>query len=120
MDESLNVFGKEMEACSIEPMTGWRRDGCCNTDASDLGLHVVCCIVTDPFLDFLKEHGNDLIEPAPQFGFPGLTAGDSWCVCARSWKQAVDHGAACPVNLEATHLRALEIIPLAVLELHAL
>lgn len=120
MDLSLNVLGQPLESCSESPMTGWFRDGCCNTDANDLGLHVVCCVVTQPFLEFLAEHGNDLMTPAPQFNFTGLKPGDAWCVCARSWKQAVDHGSACPVNLEATHQRALEIILLSVLETHAL
>ncbi len=120
MHESLNVLGRPLEECSKEPLTGWYRDGCCNTDDSDTGMHTVCCIVTDRFLEFSRSLGNDLITPMPRFRFPGLSAGDRWCVCAATWKMAADHGEACPVDLEATHLRTLEIVPLDLLEAHAL
>ena len=91
-----------------------------HTDDSDRGSHTVCCVLNDDFLLFAQDMGNDLITPAPRFNFPGLKAGDSWCVCARTWLLAVNAGKACPVDLEATHERALDIIPLDVLETHAL
>ena len=103
MDESLNVLGHKLQSCSTKPLTGWYRDGCCNTDSRDFGLHTVCANLTDEFLNFAKESGNDLITPAPQYGFPGLKAGDQWCVCAGTWLAAVNAGVACPVDLEATH-----------------
>ncbi len=120
MHPSVNVLGTKLESCSENPLTGWYRDGCCNTDENDRGSHTVCCVLTDDFLQFAKERGNDLITPAPRFNFPGLKAGDSWCVCARTWLLAVNAGMGCPVDLEATHQRALDIIPLDVLETHAL
>jgi hypothetical protein len=119
MHHSQNVLGGELSTCSDDPKTGWFRDGCCNTNDSDRGYHTVCCIVTDAFLDFAKSQGNDLISPAPQFNFPGLKAGDQWCVCAPTWKAAAEEGNACPVNLEATHERTLEVVPLELLELYA-
>ena len=82
MNPKINVLGTEIQTCSKDPLTGWYRDGCCNTDSNDRGLHVVCCTVTDKFLEFAKSQGNDLITPAPQFNFPGLKHGDCWCVCA--------------------------------------
>ena len=120
MHPSVNVLGTKLESCSENPLTGWYRDGCCNTDENDRGSHTVCCVLTDDFLQFAKEMGNDLITPAPRFNFPGLKAGDSWCVCARTWLLAVNAGMGCPVDLEATHQRALDIIPIDVLETHAL
>ncbi len=120
MHPSVNVLGTQLEPCSEAPLTGWFRDGCCNTDENDRGSHTVCCVLTDDFLQFAKDMGNDLITPAPRFNFPGLKAGDSWCVCARTWLLAVNAGMGCPVDLEATHQRALDIIPLDVLETHAL
>ena len=116
---SFNVLGTELQTCSTSPLTGWFRDGCCNTDRRDRSLHTVCCEVTREFLDFALSRGNDLITPAPQFNFPGLKSGDRWCVCARTWLEAAENGVACPVNLEATHEEALRIIPLEVLELYA-
>ena len=120
MDPSLNVLGTTLETCSLEPRTGWFRDGCCNTDSADRGIHTVCCIVTEAFLEFARSRGNDLITPAPRFQFPGLVPGDAWCVCAGTWKAAVDAGAGCPVNLEATHQRTLDVVSLDLLEAHAL
>ena len=120
MDPSVNVIGTELEPCSRDPLTGWFRDGCCNTDDQDHGSHTVCCVLNDDFLHFARDMGNDLITPAPRFNFPGLKAGDSWCVCARTWLLAVNAGKACPVDLEATHQRALDVIPFDVLETHAL
>ncbi len=115
MHESQSVLGTMLRPCSHEPRTGWFRDGCCNTDDSDRGSHTVCCALTDEFLEFLREAGNDLITPAPQHSFPGLKAGDQWCVCAASWRQAYDAGIACPVVLESTHQRALEQVGLEML-----
>ncbi len=119
MHPKVNVLGNELQECSKDPLTGWYRDGCCNTDDNDRGLHVVCCILTEQFLEFAKSRGNDLITPAPQFNFPGLKPGDRWCVCARTWLDAVNDGSACPVNLEATHEESLRIIPLELLEMYA-
>jgi hypothetical protein len=119
MHPKINVLGTELKPCSIDPLTGWFRDGCCNTDQSDRGLHVVCCILTDDFLEFARSQGNDLITPAPQHNFPGLTSGDRWCVCAQTWLDAAEQGRACPISLECTHEEALAIIPLKLLETNA-
>ena len=112
---SFNVLGENLETCSIDPLTGWYRDGCCNTDRNDSGLHTVCCIVSEEFLQFALSKGNDLITPAPEFGFPGLKPGDRWCVCARTWNEAANEGVACKVVLAATHEESLQIIPLELL-----
>jgi uncharacterized protein len=112
MDASKNVLGGLLVPCSHEPRTGWFRDGCCNTDEQDVGSHTVCCQLTWDFLEYIQAQGNDLISPAPQYGFPGLQAGDKWCVCAGSWRQAFRAGIACPVYLESTHAKALQIVPL--------
>jgi len=119
MFPSRNVLGQPLDDCSCDPMTGWYRDGKCNTDDRDFGSHTVCCVVTEAFLEFALRQGNDLITPAPQHGFPGLKPGDSWCVCARTWLAAVNDGSACPLDLESTHEAALEIIPLSLMETHA-
>lgn len=116
----MNVFGEDLEECSCDPLTGWYRDGKCNTDFDDHGMHTVCCQVTDEFLIFLRSMGNDLITPAPQHQFPGLKAGDHWCVCAASWLEAYKKGVACPVNLASTHEETLAVIPLEALKEHAL
>jgi len=120
MHPSLNVLGEKLEPCSFDPLTGWYRDGCCNTDQNDAGSHTVCCVVNEDFLEFAKSRGNDLITPAPHFNFPGLKPGDAWCVCARTWLEAVQAGKPCPVNLQSTHEEALSIIPMEILELTAL
>lgn len=120
MLRSLNVLGTPLRPCSHKPKTGWFRDGCCNTDAADRGSHTVCAQVTQPFLEFLAAQGNNLIDPMPRMGFPGLKPGDQWCVGAVSWYLAARHGQACPVVLESTHQAALEIIPLDVLMAHML
>ena len=112
METSKNAIGTPLNPCSLDPMTGWYRDGCCNTDENDRGSHTVCAQVTQEFLEFLQSQGNDLITPAPHFNFPGLKPGDRWCVCAASWLQAYHQGVACPVNLLSTHARALDIVPL--------
>jgi hypothetical protein len=100
-------------------VTGWYRDGCCNTDPTDRGSHTVCAAVTAEFLVFLRAAGNDLVTPAPEHGFPGLRPGDCWCVCAASWLEAFEAGVACPVYLERTHARALRTVPLEHLLAHA-
>ncbi len=116
---SRNVLGGELVDCSRDPLTGFYRTGCCENHGDDPGFHVVCCRVTDEFLRFSAERGNDLSTPAPQHGFPGLRAGDQWCVCAARWAEALAHGAACPVVLESTHISALEFVDLADLVAHA-
>ena len=116
---SFNVLGDALESCSTAPLTGWFRDGCCNTDRNDHGLHTVCCQVTDEFLEFAREQGNDLITPAPRFNFPGLKPGDRWCVCAQTWQDAADEGVACPVVISATHEETLQIISLDLLKRYA-
>jgi len=115
-----NVLGGPLATCSIDPMTGFFRDGCCRTDAFDHGSHVVCTQVTAEFLAFSRSRGNDLTTPIPAYEFPGLEPGDRWCLCARRWKEALDAGAAPPVVLEATHEKALEIVTLEELLTHAL
>ena len=115
-----NVFGERLEECSTEPLTGWYRDGCCNTDEEDAGLHTVCAKVNIKFLEFLKEAGNDLITPTPDFGFPGLKDNDSWCVCATSYAQAIKAGLACQIYLRKTNEKTLELIPLKILKKYAI
>lgn len=107
---ALNVLGEELEVCSSKPLTGFYRDGCCNTGAEDLGVHVVCAQMTEAFLVFSKAKGNDLSTPAPESGFPGLQPGDRWCLCASRWKEALDAGVAPPVVLASTHASSLEWI----------
>ncbi len=114
-----NVLGGLLETCSTEPLTGWKRDGCCDTDAADRGLHVVCAIVTAEFLAFSQKAGNDLSTPRPEYRFPGLAAGDRWCLCAARWEEARRAGFAPGVVLEATHERALEVTALGHLQAHA-
>jgi uncharacterized protein len=118
--DDKNVLGSELLPCSTSPRTGFYRDGCCNTGPEDLGLHVVCAEVTDRFLRFACSRGNDLITPAVEFGFPGLKAGDRWCVCAATWREAFEAGVAPPVVLAATHEETLAVIPLDALKQHAL
>lgn len=114
-----NVLGEELESCSVDPVTGWFRDGSCATAPGDLGSHTICAVVTQEFLDHQKEIGNDLTQPMPQFHFPGLTPGDRWCVTARNWLRAHHDGVAAPVVLASTHERALDIVPLTILQEHA-
>lgn len=114
-----NVLGGELEPCGLDPVTGWYRDGCCNTDEADVGSHTVCAVVTAEFLEHQRSIGNDLITPMPQYRFPGLNPGDRWCVTARNWLHAHHDGAAAPVVLAATHERALDIVPLEILQQHA-
>jgi uncharacterized protein (DUF2237 family) len=115
-----NVLGGPLVPCSLDPVTGFFRDGCCNTSAEDYGSHTVCAQMTEQFLAFSKSRGNDLSTPNPEFLFPGLSPGDRWCLCAARWREAAEAGVAPPVILESTHARALEVIALADLEYHAL
>jgi len=103
-----NLLGTELLVCSTAPLTGYYRDGCCNTGGDDSGVHVVCAQVTDEFLAFSRREGNDLTTPRPEFGFAGLVSGDRWCLCASRWQDAYDAGVAPPVVLAATHAKALE------------
>ena len=119
MDRSVNVLGEALVSCSEDPMTGFFRDGCCNTGDEDAGSHTVCVEVTREFLEFSRFRGNDLSTPVPEFGFPGLRAGDRWCLCAARWLEAHQHGMAPRVMLRGTHVRALEIVPLKLLKAYA-
>jgi uncharacterized protein len=114
-----NVLGTDLQPCSTAPLTGWFRDGCCNTGKGDVGLHLVCCRVTAEFLAFSKRAGNDLSTPRPEYGFDGLKPGDRWCVCAKRWTEALEAGAAPPIVLEATHISMLEFATLEQLQEHA-
>jgi len=113
-----NVLGTELASCSYDPLTGYLRDGCCNTDASDQGSHLICVRVTGEFLAFSKARGNDLVTPLPQHRFSGLKPGDRWCLCALRWREALEAGVAPPVILESTHANALQFVTLAQLEKH--
>ena len=115
-----NVLGEKLEECSVNPMTGWFRDGCCNTNKSDRGVHTVCARVTTKFLEWAKTAGNDLITPHPEFNFPGLKDGDSWCICAGTYAQSIDTGNACKIFLKRTNYKTLEIIPLERLKQYAI
>lgn len=116
---SFSVLGTPLELCSCEPMTGWFRNGFCETDKDDRGSHVVCAEMTDEFLAYTRRRGNDLSTPRPEFGFPGLEAGDHWCLCAIRWAEAVEAGVAPPVFLERTERSALEVVDLDTLKRHA-
>ena len=118
-DDSINVLGGVLAPCSLDPVTGFFRNGACDTCAADHGSHTVCAVMTTEFLAFSKYVDNDLSTPRPEFNFPGLKPGDSWCLCAGRFLQAHEEGCAPKVHLEATHNRALEIVPLDVLEAHA-
>ena len=119
MEPSLNVLGEPLQPCSTRPLTGFYRNGCCDTGPEDRGSHTVCVIATEEFLSFSKYLGNDLSTPRPEYGFAGLKAGDRWCVCAGRFRQAVQEFAAPQVVLASTHLRATEIVPLELLRAHA-
>lgn len=118
-DDSVNVLGTALELCGMDPVTGFFRDGHCNTCATDQGNHTVCAVMTAEFLAYSKYVGNDLSTPRPEFRFAGLKPGDSWCLCAGRFLQAHDEGCAPKVSLSATHIRALDIVPLEVLQSHA-
>ncbi|PUE43520.1 DUF2237 family protein [Limnohabitans sp. Hippo3] len=119
-DNARNVLVEALVPCSYDPLTGYYRDGCCNTDEHDQGSHVVCAKVTQEFLDFSLARGNDLITPSREYRFAGLKAGDRWWLCATRWKEALDAGVAPPVVLECTHERALDFVTLAQLQSHAI
>ena len=119
MDPSLNVLGGPLLPCSVAPLTGFFRNGCCDTGPQDRGLHTVCALMTAEFLALSKYLGNDLSTPRPEYGFAGLRPGDRWCLCASRFLQAHEEGAAPKVWLDATHLRTLDIVPLDVLQAHA-
>ena len=119
MDAKLNVLGEELTSCSDNPLTGYFRDGCCNTEPADQGSHTVCVRVTREFLDYSRSVGNDLTTPHAEFGFPGLRPGDQWCLCAARWQEALDADVAPMVVLQATHAACLRIVKLADLKRHA-
>ena len=116
---ALNVLGSELATCSSDPLTGFYRDGCCNTGGQDVGVHTVCAVVTAEFLEFSASVGNDLSTPMPSHGFAGLTPGDRWCLCASRWAEALEAGAAPGVVLESTHAVTLEWVSLDELRRHA-
>ena len=118
-DRAKNVLGEPLALCCNDPKTGFYRDGFCHTGAADVGTHVVCAQVTDAFLEYTRSQGNDLSTPQPEYQFPGLKAGDGWCLCALRWKEAYEAGIAPPVKLEATHEKALEYMSLEMLQEHA-
>jgi len=119
MTEARNVLGGQLEVCCGSPMTGYYRDGKCNTGGGDFGAHIVCARLTEEFLAFTKSRGNDLSTPFPEYNFPGLKPGDCWCLCASRWKEALDAGVAPPVILSATHASMVEYVSLAELKQHA-
>jgi uncharacterized protein (DUF2237 family) len=118
-DGALNVRGGALAPCSENPLTGFYRNGCCDTGAEDTGMHTVCAVMTDAFLVYSRLAGNDLSTPRPELGFPGLRAGDRWCLCVGRWREALAAGVAPPVVLEATHEEALAVVTLDDLERHA-
>ena len=118
MEKQTNVLGSELQDCSINPMTGFYRDGCCNTGPGDVGTHTVCSIMTHEFLEYSRSKGNDLITPRPEFDFPGLKAGDAWCLCAMRWEEARQAGCAPRVKLTSTNIKTLEMIAFDNLKAH--
>ena len=114
-----NVVGTELQPCSTDPLTGFYRDGCCKTGGDDVGVHTVCAVLTEEFLEFSREMGNDLSTPRPEMGFAGLSPGDQWCLCAPRWQEALEAGRAPAVVLEATHVQSLEWCSLGDLRSHA-
>ncbi|MFM7469011.1 MAG: DUF2237 family protein [Vampirovibrionales bacterium] len=120
MNTAKNVFGQSLIPCSWMPMTGFFRDGCCNTGPEDTGLHLVCAEMTEAFLEFSKARGNDLSTPRPEYQFPGLKPGDRWCLCALRWKEAYEVGKAPKLVLEATHIKILDMVPLEILQTFAI
>ena len=119
-ENQKNVLGEKLEPCSLDPLTGWFRDGCCNTDEIDQGIHTVCARVTTKFLEWAKMAGNDLITPHPEVDFPGLKEGDDWCVCAGTYAQSIEEGTACKIYLKRTNYKTLEIISLQKLKPYAI
>ena len=119
IDEPLNVFGEPLLSCSEDPVTGFLRDGCCNTNDQDVGSHTVCIQITEQFLQYSRFAGNDLSTPMPDYGFPGLKSGDRWCLCAPRWLEAHEQNMAPKVFLTRTHIKALDTVPLDVLRNYA-
>ena len=115
----LNVLGEPLESCCESPMTGYFRDGFCRTDSTDSGQHLTCVVLTDEFLTFSKVRGNDLSTPSPEYGFPGLKAGDRWCLCAERWTEALEAGVAPNLHLKSTHSKMLSLVQIEVLERYA-
>jgi len=115
-----NVLGEPLESCSKDPLTGWMRDGCCNTDENDHGIHTVCAKVNDKFLEWSKKVGNDLSTPHPELGFPGLKDGDSWCVCATWYARAIEEDMACSIYLKKTNIKTLNLISIEKLKKYAI
>ena len=115
-----NILGEDLEVCSTDPITGWYRDGCCNTDEHDAGTHTVCAKVNSDFLNWLKVNGNDLVTPRPEFNFEGLKDGDNWCVCASWYARAVQAGHPCKVYIRSTNIKTLEFVDLTILKKHAI
>lgn len=120
MNPSLNVLGTELETCSLAPRTGFFRNGCCDTGPEDHGVHTVCALMSEEFLAMSKYLGNDLSTPRPEYGFPGLKPGDTWCLCAARFLQAHAEGCAPRIRLSATHAATLSIVPMEILRLYAL
>ena len=118
MEKQKNVLDEELQDCGIDPMTGFYRDGCCNTGTGDVGTHTVCAIMTDDFLEYSKSKGNDLITPRPEFDFPGLKPGDAWCLCALRWEEARQAGCAPRVKLTSTNIKTLEMVEFEDLKAH--
>lgn len=119
MEKPINVFGEKLEICGVDPVTGFYRDGTCNTCKDDFGSHTVCIETSQEFLEYSKSKGNDLSTPVPAFNFKGLKPGDSWCVCAGRWLEAERNGMGPRLNLQSTHIKALEIVPMALLKKYA-
>ena len=120
LEASVNVYNKPLKVCCMQPMTGFYRNGCCDTSAADSGMHTVCVIITNTFLSFSKAVGNDLSTAKPEYDFPGLKEGDQWCLCASRWLEAYNAGMAPKVKLLSTHIRTLDIIDLDMLEAYAI
>ena len=119
MDEPLSVFGEPLEICGDDPVTGFYRDGKCNTCDEDVGSHTVCIETTKEFLEYSRFKGNDLSTPLPEYGFPGLVSGDSWCLCAARWLEAHEENMAPRIHLTRTHIKALDVVPMALLKKYA-
>ena len=117
--DTLNVLGTPLRTCSTAPLTGFTRNGCCETGPQDVGSHTVCAVMTAAFLAFTRDRGNDLSTPRPEYRFPGLKPGDRWCLCVSRWKEAYDQNTAPPVVLEACHAKALDVVTLDELREHA-
>ena len=115
-----NILGEDLELCSTDPLTGWYRDGCCNTDDNDNGTHTVCAKVNNNFLNWLKQNGNDLITPRPEYNFEGLKDGDCWCVCASWYARAVKAGLPCKVYIRSTNIKTLDLVDLDTLKKNAI